>query len=98
MAKQSESSIGVVKSSGCIFLCCCYIAHIEDIKTCDEAWNESVKNGWIRAKDSYCNVSRYNLANNLNGIYNRGIKPGLTFKKEGNHWVLYKGQNKVYSP
>jgi hypothetical protein len=98
MAKQCNSSIPVVRRSGCMFLCCCYIANIEDIGTCDDAWNRSVNNGWVRASDSYCNVSRYNLANNLNGIYGRGIKPGLTFKLEGSHWKLYRGNTLVYNP
>jgi hypothetical protein len=98
MASQSNSSIDVVRKSGCMFLCCCYIANIEDIGTCDEAWNLSVKNGWVKSTDSFCNVSRYNLANKLNEIYKKGIRQGLTFKHEKNHWVLYNGNNKVYSP
>ena len=98
MARQGSSSIPIVRQSGCMFLCCCYIANIEDIGTCDQAWNTCVARGWVRPSDSYCNVSRYNLANNLNGIYGRGIKPGLTFKLTGTHWELYRGNNKVYSP
>ena len=98
MARQGSSSIPAVRSSGCMFLCCCYIANIEDIGTCDDAWHRSVNNGWVRASDSYCNVSRYNLANNLNGIYGRGIKQGLTFAKQGNHFVLKRGGTVVYCP
>ena len=98
MAKQGSSSIETVRRSGCMFLCCCYIANIEDIGTCDDAWHRSVQNGWVRSSDSYCNVSRYNLANKLNGIYGRGIKQGLSFRQEGNHWRLYNGGNLVYSP
>ena len=91
MASQSNSSIEVVRKSGCMFLCCCYIAN-------DQAWNLSVKKGWVNSTNSFCNVSRYNLANKLNEIYKKGIKQGLTFKNENNHWVLYNGKNKVYSP
>lgn len=98
MAKQCNSSIPQVRTSGCMFLCCCYIANIEDIGTCDDAWHRSVQNGWVRAADSYCNVSRYNLANKLNGIYGRGIKQGLSFRQLGNHWTLYNGGNQVYYP
>jgi hypothetical protein len=98
MASQASSSIGIVKKNGCMFLCCCYIANIEDIGTCDKAWNISVKKGWVDPSTSYCNVSRYSLANNLNAIYKKGIKQGLTFRQENNHWVLYNGNNKVYSP
>ena len=98
MARQGSSSIPVVRQNGCMFLCCCYIANIEDIGTCDDAWHRSVNNGWVRASDSYCNVSRYNLANNLNGIYGRGIKQGLTFEKRGAHFVLKRGGTVVYSP
>jgi hypothetical protein len=98
MAKQCNSSIPQVRESGCMFLCCCYIANIEDIGTCDDAWRRSVQNGWVRNNDSYCNVSRYNLANKLNGIYGRGIKQGLSFRLEGTHWNLYNGGNLVYSP
>ena len=58
MARQGSSSISAVKSSGCMFLCCCYIANLEDIETCDEAWHKSVDNGWVRASDSFCFVSR----------------------------------------
>ena len=43
-------------------------------------------------------MSRYNLAQKLNEIYGRGIKQGLTFQKQGSHFVLYNGGNKVYSP
>jgi len=72
-------------------LCYCYIANIEDIGIFDD-------NGWVRSSDSYCNVSRYNLTQKLNGIYERGIKQVLTFRKEGNHFVLCNGGNKVSSP
>lgn len=98
MARQGDSSISEVRKSGCMFLCCCYIANIHDIKTCDEAWHKSVKNKWVRENDSYCIVSRYNLANKLNDIYGKGIKQGLTFKKINNHWRLYDGNNEVYNP
>ena len=98
MASQSSSSIEAVRKSGCMFLCCCYIANIEDITTCDEAWHTCVNKNWVRASDSYCNVSRYNLANNLNSIYNKGIKQGLTFKQIKGHWTLYRGEKQVYSP
>ena len=98
MASQGSSSIGAVRSSGCMFLCCCYLANLHDIGTCDEAWKISVSKGWVSENDSYCNVSRYNLAKNLNGIYGKGIKEGLTFKQEKTHWVLYKDGKKVYSP
>ena len=98
MARQDSSSIDAVRKSGCMFLCCCYIANIEDIGTCDQAWHTSVSKGWVRASDSYCNVSRYNLANNLNSIYKRGIKQNLTFKQINGHWRLYSGGTQVYSP
>lgn len=98
MASQGSSSIDVVRKNGCMFLCCCYIANIEDIGTCDQAWNISVQNKWVNSSNSFCNVSRYSLANKLNEIYKKGIKQGLTFKQENNHWVLYRGKNKVYSP
>ena len=58
MASQKSSSIPAVKSSGCMFLCCCYIANLHDINTCDEAWNIYVNNKWVRKSDSYCIVSR----------------------------------------
>ncbi len=98
MASQGKSSNPVIRKSGCMFLCCCYIANIHDIATCDEAWQTCVKNNWVRASDSYCNVSRYNLANKLNGIYNKGIIQGLEFRQNGGHWRLYKGNNLIYSP
>ena len=98
MASQSSSSNPVIRRSGCMFLCCCYIANLHDIGTCDSAWQTCVQNNWVRASDSYCNVSRYNLANNLNGIYKRGIIEGLQFKQQNGHWSLYRGNVKVYSP
>ena len=98
MASQGSSSIAAVRSSGCMFLCCCYLANLHDIGTCDQAWHTCVNNGWVRASDSFCNVSRYNLANKLNGIYGRGIKQGLTFKQINGHWRLFNGGNQVYSP
>ena len=30
MARQGDSSISEVRKSGCMFLCCCYIASIHD--------------------------------------------------------------------
>ena len=98
MASQSNSSIDVVRKSGCMFLCCCYIANIEDIGTCDQAWNLSVKNGWVNSTDSFCNVSRYNLANKLDDIYHKGIIQGLEFKQSNGHWRLYRGKDLVYNP
>ena len=79
---------------------CFYVVatNIEDIATCDEAWHKSVNNGWVRASDCYCTVSRYNLANKLNEIYGRGIKQGLIFAKQGNHFVLKRGETVVYRP
>ena len=62
-----------------MFLCCCYWADIEDIGTCDDALYKYVNNGWVGSSDSFCKVSRYNLAQKLNEIYGRGIKQGLTF-------------------
>lgn len=98
MARAVSSSIPQVRSCGNMFLCCCYIANIEDIETCDDAWKKSVQNGWVRS-DCYCNVSRYNLANKLNEIYGRGIKQGLSFINDGQgNWSLYNGKNRVYCP
>ena len=51
MARQGSSSIEAVRKYGCMFLCCCYIANIEDIGTCDDAWYKSVNNGWVRSSD-----------------------------------------------
>ena len=79
MARQGSSSIETVRKSGCMFLCCCYIANIEDIGTSDQAWHTSVSRGWVRASDSFCLHSKYDLANKLNSIYKRGIKQNLDF-------------------
>ena len=98
MASQSSSSNPVIRKNGCMFLCCCYIANIHDIATCDSAWQKCVNNNWVRASDSYCNVSRYNLARKLNEIYKLGIIEDLDFKQNKGHWSLYRGNNLVYSP
>ena len=98
MARQGSSSIETVRKSGCMFLCCCYIANIEDIGTCDQAWHTSVSRGWVRAFDSFCLHSKYDLANKLNSIYKRGIKQNLDFKQINGHWRLYRGGKPVYSP
>ena len=98
MASQSSSSNPVIRKNGCMFLCCCYIANIRDIETCDSAWQTCVNNNWVRASDSYCNVSRYNLANKLDGIYHRGIIEGLDFKLINGHWRLYRGNQLEYCP
>ena len=45
MASQRSSSIRAVRSFGCVFLCCCYLANIEDIGTCDDVWHKCVNNG-----------------------------------------------------
>ena len=98
MASQGSSSNPVIKRSGCMFLCCCYLANIHDIGTCEQAWNICVNNGWVNPSNSYCEVSRYALANNLNDIYKKGIKTGLRFQNDNGHWCLYRGQNLVYRP
>ena len=98
MASQGSSSNPVIRKSGCMFLCCCYIANIHDIATCDSAWQTCVNNNWVRASDSYCKVSRYNLANKLDDIYHKGIIQGLEFKQSNGHWRLYRGKDLVYNP
>ncbi len=93
---QKSSRHQAVRKEGCCFLCACYLGGLNTIDEADDCFEWAVSNGKVRKSDSYVNVEKHGLANEIAQKYGRSRRSG-TITKGNNHFFVMNGGREVFN-
>ena len=102
---QKDSTFRAVQKEGCNFLCACYLGGLNTIDEADECFewasttpiSKNSKQTKVRRSDSYVNMDKNALADEIAQRYGRIRRDGTVIKGNNHFYVVDDKGNEIFN-